>query len=159
MSTESQSEIIWTATVGIFSPDMTKTILVCNDRLNALVPAGGRFEDKRDGNIFSTACRETKEEIGLILSSENGTFLDASGHPMNEKRAVLTWPYSLQGKPAQDHLYLFRLHTLSGHTFSAEKVWRIFTKQELSTNTTLIEERQYNVLVPGTRDVILFVMK
>lgn len=58
MSTESRIEPIQTATVGIFSPDLQKILLVYNAKLDGIVPPGGKYDKNRDHSLVDTAIRE-----------------------------------------------------------------------------------------------------
>lgn len=64
MSKESPSDdIIYTATVAIFSPDMKRVVMVVNLKLKRILPPGGKFDKTVDGDIIATAFREVKEEV------------------------------------------------------------------------------------------------
>lgn len=76
MSTESPQEVIQTATVAIFSPEMTEVLLIYNAKIDGLVPVGGKFDPKKDRNIDDTAVREALEESQICLSPGLGTFLE-----------------------------------------------------------------------------------
>ena len=65
-SLQNHSKIIHTATVAIFTPDMRRTLLLCNAHLMAIVPAGGK-QEPTDENIYHTGLRETFEELGIDI--------------------------------------------------------------------------------------------
>lgn len=58
MSTESPEQPIQTATVGIFSPDLKRTLLIYNTKLDGLVPPGGKYDKSRDVTLVDTAIHE-----------------------------------------------------------------------------------------------------
>ena len=90
MSTESPPDIISTATVVIFSPDMREIIVIVNEKLRKILPPWWKFDPQVDTTILDTALRETLQEIGLALLPETWAFLDQDGNPIDDPKQGAT---------------------------------------------------------------------
>lgn len=124
MSTESLIEPIQTATVAVFSPDLTQILLVYNAKLDGLVPVGGKRDVDKDKDLLETALREGREEAGLLLFHWTGVFLDTRGVPLDYP--LIVWEEDFlfpDGKKGRDSLYFFRLHEIPGFELRPELHW------------------------------------
>jgi len=162
MSTESPSDIVMTATVCIFSPDMKGIIVVVNNRLNRILPPWWKFDPKKDAIILDTAIRETAEEIRLALFPGTGEFLDRSGNPVDHIEPVeiedfiFTHDSNMRGR---DHLYFFRLHEMVWFDLRGQLQGYFFTKDQIQRERWEIDTVMYPVLFPGIRQAVLQVMQ
>lgn len=148
-----------TATVGIFSHDMTKTLLVCNDRIGALVPPWGKSEPT-DTNIYHTGLRELWEEVGIDLPVTDGEWLDEKGKIAKYQKIVHAYSFQYETQEMRDHLFLYRLDKkYNWAVFAGEKQGRWYVKNDIEPETITIQDTAYRVLVPGTREVILALLQ
>ncbi|MBP9812641.1 NUDIX domain-containing protein [Candidatus Gracilibacteria bacterium] len=160
MSRESTPDVIQTATVAIFSPDMRRIIVIVNETCRMILPPGGTKEDDED--ILATAIREVKEEIGLNLLEIPGNFLDSSGntvlHPVVIHQEKFIHPRNQ--KKALNSLYFFRLSEFIPEDFlQAELKGFYYTKEFISRESVQIGDRSYPILDPETKKFILRVMR
>lgn len=160
MSTESPSDIIKTATVAIFSPDMKSVILIVHERLGMILPPGWKMEPS-DADIFATAVREVREEIWVNLLEIKGSFLDENG--WNSRMPVIIskeeFFFSNTHKNAINSLYFFRLASeLHSDALGAELQWFYYTKEQILQEKNLIWDREYIILDPNTKEKILTIM-
>jgi hypothetical protein len=59
-----------------------------------------------------------------------------------------------------DHLFLYRLDKqYSWGVFAGEKQWRWYVKEDIEPETIIIQDTTYRVLVPGTRETILALLR
>jgi 8-oxo-dGTP pyrophosphatase MutT (NUDIX family) len=161
MSRESTPDIIQTATVAIFSPDMRTVIVIVNERLGMILPPGWRKETI-DADIFATAVREVEEEIWLNLLKIPGNFLDqywaTKLHPIviHQENFV----FSDNQKRALNSLYFFQLaDPIDESQLTAELHWLYYTKAQIGEESICIREKEYVILDPTTKEFILRVMQ
>jgi len=148
-----------TATVGVFSHDMKNTLLVCNDKIGALVPPWGKSE-KTDVNIYHTGLRELWEEVGIDMPVTPGDWLDENGEIAQYQTVVNIQPFHIGTQEMLDHLFLYRLDKqYSWAVFAGEKQWRWYAKRDIEPETITIQDTTYRVLVPGTRETILALLR
>jgi 8-oxo-dGTP pyrophosphatase MutT (NUDIX family) len=160
MSTEFPTDIIQTATVAIFSPDMRRVIVIVHEKLGMILPPGWTKEDDED--ILATAIREVKEEIWLNLLEIPGNFIDSSWNtvldPVVIHQEEFTHPRNQQ--TALNSLYFFRLaEYIDESQMIAELEWMNYTKSQISQKSVQIWEREYVILDPTTKEFILCVMR
>lgn len=161
MSTEFPPDIIQTATVAIFSPDMRSIIVIVNERLGMILPPGWRKEEN-DADIFATAVREVEEEIWLNLLKIPGDFLDSSWAATPRPIVIHQedFIFSDNQKKARNSLYFFRLaEFMNEKQLVAELDWLIYTKELIFQQSVLIGDREYVILDPETKKIILRVMQ
>ena len=152
MSTESQNDIIQTATVAIFSPDMQRVIMIVNRRLWRILPPWGKFDFRKDWDIVDTLLREIGEEIRLALFPGTGIFLDYGGKPTNHISPVFIENFEfIDGSgSAQDSLFFFRLHDeLSWRILFGETQWFFLSKVELWQEKMERGGRTYELFLPA----------
>lgn len=148
-----------TATVGIFSHDMKQTLLVCNDRIGALLPPWGKYEPT-DVNIYHTGLRELWEEVGIDMPVTPGDWLDEEGNIAQYQKIVRVYQFQTGTQKRLDHLFLYRLdRKYSWGVFAAEKQGRWYVKKDLEPETVTIQDTTYRILVPGTRETILSLLQ
>lgn len=148
-----------TATVGVFSHDMKMTLLVCNEKIGALVPPWGKSEPT-DVNIYHTGLRELWEEVGIDLPVTDGEWLDEKGQIAEYQKIVSVQPFQIGTKNMLDHLFLYRLDKkYTWGVFAGEKQWRWYVKNDIEAETITVQDTEYWVLVPGTREVILALLQ
>lgn len=159
MSNENHPEnIIPTATVAIFSPDMWRILLVFNDRLMAFVPPGGKQKPEDNWDIVATAFREVQEETGVDLHTLHWEWLDVSGNVVSGPTVVQEESFDLERKQYQDFLFFFRLVGDYQETYQAEKIAEWYTRKTVIRPSVVIGGRASKVLVEGIRKNILAVM-
>jgi 8-oxo-dGTP pyrophosphatase MutT (NUDIX family) len=161
MSTEFPRDIIQTATVAIFSPDMWGVIVIVHEKLRMILPPGWSREEC-DTDILATAIREVKEEIWLNLLEIPGNFIDSSWNivfdPVVIHQEEFTHPRNQ--KTALNSLYFFRLaEHIDEPQMIAELQWMNYTKSQISQKSVRIWEREYVILDPTTKEFILCVMR
>lgn len=161
MSTESLSDIIPTATVAIFSPDMKRLILIVNKKLSMILPPGWKREEG-DSDIFATAVREVFEEIWLNLLDTKWSFLNENGR--DSFLPAIIWqeyfPFHDLQKQGFNSLYFFRLaEELPDTDLKGELQWFYYTKNQILQESVLIWGRKYDILDPNTKAKIVAVMK
>ena len=66
---------------------MTHVLLIYHNKLQMLIPVGGKREYK-DRDMQDTGNRETAEEAGLALFPGTGVFLDRNGEPTDEQPVI-----------------------------------------------------------------------
>lgn len=88
MSTQLREEIVPTATIAIFSPNMRRVLVIVNEKIDGIVPLGGKFDPQKDLHIYDTAFREVKEEGRILLFPGAGVFLDKDGKPVNDQPII-----------------------------------------------------------------------
>lgn len=162
MSRESTPDIIQTATVAIFSPDMRTIIVIVNERLGMVLPPGWRHEEGKDNSIFATAIREVEEEIWLNLLQIPGNFLDqywaTTLHPIviHQENFI----FSDNQKRGLNSLYFFRLaDSIDESWLKAELSWLNYTRAQIVEESIRIGGREYVILDPTTKEFILRVMQ
>jgi hypothetical protein len=129
MSTQLREEIIPTATIAIFSPNMRRVLVTVNTKLDGIVPLGWKFDPQKDVHIYDTAFREVKEEGRILLFPGAGVFLDKDGKPTDNQPIIQEASFLFpDGKKGHDSLFFFRLHQmpkfdLPEKTFFLHKGW------------------------------------
>ena len=157
MSTESGWEVIQTATVAIFSPDMREILLIYNKKIDGLVPVGGKFEPTKDRDIADTAVREAWEEVRLGLFPGSGVFLDIEWNSVEDQRVIQEHDFSFpDGKSGHDTLYFFRLHQKP--SFSLPKWAYFLDKSSYSRERIEIEKKMYEFRALDIRERILSIL-
>lgn len=159
MSTEFPPDIIQTATVAIFSPDMRRIIVIVNETCNMILPPGWTKEDGED--ILATAIREVKEEIWLSLLEIPGNFLDPSWNTVSHPEVIHQekFIHPRNHKQAINSLYFFRLlEFIPEDLLQAELQWSYYTKEFILQDNIQIGGRNYPILDPETKKIILRVM-
>ncbi len=162
MSTEFPSDIIQTATVAIFSPDMKRIIVVTNEKLWIIIPPGGKYEKEKDKDIFATAMREVKEEVWIDISLIIGDFLSRDGNIAlsPEIIGVHNFTFSHNWDKGEDFLYFFRLkEEINKKNLVAEKEGMYFFKSEIRQRHVSMNNRIFRVLIQPTKSNILRVMQ
>lgn len=160
MSRESAPDIIQTATVVIFSPDMLTVIMIVHEKLGMILPPGWTKEDDED--ILATAIREVKEEIWLNLLEIPGNFIDSSWNIVLDPAVIHQeeFTHPRNQKTALNSLYFFRLaEHIDEPQMIAELQWMNYTKSQISQKSVRIWEREYVILDPTTKEFILCVMR
>ncbi|MFA6080675.1 MAG: hypothetical protein WC753_04350 [Candidatus Gracilibacteria bacterium] len=152
-------EITRTATVAIFSPDMKRTLLIFNEHLMAIVPPGGKQDDKDKGSICRTGRREVREEVGIDLETTSGIWLGIRGNRITDQKVVRRAFFTLNGKNFIDSLFFYQLIGNHQNLYDAEKRGEWYAKKTLQPETILLDGRAYGVLVPGTREAVFNIMK
>ncbi len=158
MSTESPSEPIRTATVGIFSPDLSHILLVYNAKLDGLVPPGGKYDKNRDRTLVDTAIREVWEEVWFLLFHGTGVFMDGWGTPIDYPEVVSEMSFLFpDGQIGCDSLYLFRLHEIPGFELRPGLHW--LNKKQYTWERVEIWEKMYQFRAPDIQQIILKIMR
>lgn len=158
MSTESASEIIHTATVAIFSPNMRRILVTVNHKLNGVVPLGGKFDPEQDAHIYDTAFREAREEGNILLFPGAGVFLDKDGKPTNDQPIIQEVPFLFpDGKRGQDSLFFFRLHQVP--PFDLPKTTFFLHKNEYKKDSFTYEGVPYEFRALDVREKVLAIMR
>lgn len=158
MSTESLWEPIRTATVAIFSPDLRQVLLVYNQKLDGLVPPGGKFDPLRDRNILDTALYETSEETWLTLFQATGVFLDEQGQPIDYPLIVSENHFLFpNGRPGHDSLYFFGLHNMPHFKLKPGTFW--LEKSKYGWERIQIKERMYQFCARDIQSKVLSIMR
>lgn len=162
MSTESQTDIIQTATVAIFSSDMAQMIVVVNKKLRRILPPWWKFNPLQDTNILDTVFREAREEISLALFPWTGLFLNKVGNPIIDPDPVEVERFTFvhdRSTEGEDHLFFFRLHEMVCGPLRGEVQGYFFTRAQIEQETSYKEWAIYSVLFPRMKGLILSVMK
>lgn len=167
MSKESPSDdIIYTATVAIFSPDMKRVVMVVNLKLKRILPPGGKFDKTVDGDIIATAFREVKEEVWLVLSTQIGTFLNRSSQPVNTPEIINVESFRFINGAGwgQDSLFFFRLDDDKNVSLLWQLQGFFVTKNEAMEMQMEKNGNEYGLFLPPEqksqmKDLILSVMK
>lgn len=71
---------------------MKETLLVCNNRIGALVPPGGKWKPT-DVNMCHAGLRELWEEVGIDLPVTPGDWLDIHGEIVDYQKIVREYPF------------------------------------------------------------------
>lgn len=149
--------IIPTATAAIFTPDMKRTLLVCNTHLMAIVPPGWK-QEPTDTNIYHTGLREIWEEVGIDTPVTPWDWLSLDGEIVSYQKIVQEYSFEFWGKKFLDHLFFYRLSGEHRELYEAEKRGEWYSKKTLQPETVLQDGWAYRILVPGTREAVLRVM-
>lgn len=161
MSTEFPPDIIQTATVAIFTPDLRSIVVVVNERLGMIVPPGWKME-ATDEDIFATALREVWEEIWLVLDYNIWNFLDRHGNVVStpEIAYIRDFIFPYNGSRGEDHLYFFLLNkSIHPDFLKAEKQWIYYTKSEVMKREVIILWKTYRVFNDDMKLHILPIMQ
>lgn len=162
MSTESQNGLVRTATVVIFSAEMTGALVVVNRKLNRILPPWGKFDIHQDIDIIDTMLREIREEIRLVLFPATGVFLNKMGIPMIDPEPIQKEEFTFVHDSKMrglDSLFFFRLHTMVWFRLKGEVQGHFFTKEQIAQERAELESDMYEVLFPSLREAILRVMR
>ncbi len=172
MSMESP-QIIKTATVWIYSHDMRHALHIFNEKLNnelsttkkpkwLWISAGWKHEIG-DIDIEYTAIREVGEETGITLGHLSGVFLDRNWKPVDTQEVIDTEGFNLNGKPAQDFLFYFRLHpdspfeNIANLLATTQTIW--LTREQINTGEVELNGKIQQIKSGWLREKILRVMK
>jgi hypothetical protein len=158
MSTQLREEIIPTATIAIFSPNMRRILVIVNEKLDGIVPLGGKFDPQKDLNIYDTAFREVKEEGRILLFPGAGVFLDKDGKPVDDQPIIQEAPFLFpDGKKGNDSLFFFRLHQMPKFDLP-EKTFFIH-KDEYRKDSFTFQGRLYEFRALDVRERVLGIMR
>ena len=157
-SLQNHSEIIHTATVAIFTPDMRRVLLVFNEHLMAIVPPWGK-QEPTDRNIYHTALREVLKVVGIDIPVTPWNWLNIWGSIASHQEVVQTFSFQIVRENFLDHLFLYQLTGEYPEIYEAEKRGEWYTKKRIQSGLIRVYGRAFSVLVPGTREAVLGIMK
>ncbi len=158
MSTQLREEIVPTATIAIFSPNMRRVLVTVNEKLDGIVPLGGKFDPQKDLHIYDTAFREVKEEGKILLFPETGVFLDKEGKPVNNQPIIQEMPFQFpDGRRGHDSLFFFRLHEMP--IFRLPENTFFICRGEYRRDSFEFQGRTYEFRALDVREKVLQIMK
>lgn len=158
MSTESGQEIISTATIAIFSPNMRRVLVMVNCKLNGIVPLGGKIDPEKDAHIYDTAFREVKEEGRILLFPGAGVYLDKDGKPTDSQPIIQEASFLFpDGKKGYDSLFFFRLHQIP--QFDLPENTFFIHRDEYRKDSFTFKGRPYEFRALDVRAKILAIMR
>ncbi|MBP7773591.1 hypothetical protein KA071_00715 [Candidatus Gracilibacteria bacterium] len=158
MSTQLREEIIPTATIAIFSPNMRRVFVTVNEKLDGIVPLGGKFDPQKDLHIYDTAFREVKEEGRILLFPGAGVFLGKDGKLDNNQPIIQESSFVFpDGKKGHDSLFFFRLHQMPKFDLP-EKTFFIH-KDEYKKDSFTFQGRPYEFRALDVRERVLEIMR
>lgn len=163
MSIQSPLDMMMTATVCIFSPDMKEIIVKIHTKLNRIMPPWGKFDSHKDMTLLDTALRETREELWLALFPWTGVFLDVDGNPIIDAEPVQRDDFVMLGDSSiqgTDHLFFFRLHDpIQFDIWGEGSRGYFFTKGQIERERWELEGNMYQLFFRSIRDAVLRVMQ
>ncbi len=158
MSTQLIEEIIPTATIAIFSPNMRRVLVTVNEKLDGIVLLGGKFDPQKDLHIYDTAFREAKEEGKILLFPGAGVFLDKDAKPASDQPIIQESSFVFpDGKKGHDSLFFFRLHNIP--VFHLPESTFFVHKDEYKKNSFTFQGQTYQFRALDVRERVLAIMR